>query len=46
LLQIDGVVPGLTYFLRDARIDRVGPLPDDRRDWFQEKAMVLIPLEP
>lgn len=46
LLQIDGIVPGLTYFLRDARFDRVGPRPKDRSEWFQGKEMVLIPLEP
>jgi hypothetical protein len=46
LLQIDGIVPGLTYFLRDARFDRVGPRPKDRSEWFQGKEMMLIPLEP
>ncbi|UCD51949.1 MAG: carboxypeptidase regulatory-like domain-containing protein [Phycisphaerales bacterium] len=47
LLQTDGMVPGLTYFLRDARFDTiVGPRPESSREWFQGKTMVLIPLEP
>lgn len=47
VLQIDGVVPGLTYFLRDARFESVvGPMPEDSRQWFSGKTMVLIPLAP
>ncbi len=47
VLEIEGIIPGLTYFLRDARFENVvGPMPEGCKEWFQGKSMVLIPLEP
>ena len=46
VLDTDGIAPGLSYFLRDARFDETGGrLPDDWEKWFKRE-MVLLPLEP
>lgn len=45
ILQMDGILPGLVYHLRDARFDDVsGRLPDDSKTWL-ECEMVLVPLK-
>ncbi len=47
VLEIEGIVPGLTYHLRDARFESVsGMLPEGWREWFEQKAVVLIPWTP
>jgi len=44
-LEIDGIVPGLAYHLRDARFDEVGGRrPDGWEEWL-DREIVLIPLE-
>ena len=43
-LKIDGIVPGLTYHLRDARFDQGGPRPKGWEEWFK-RVIVLIPLD-
>ncbi len=46
LLEIDGVLPGLEYHLRDEKFDRLGGrLPAGMDKWFIHK-MILIPIEP
>ena len=46
VLDVDGIVPGLTYFLRDARLDDMaGRYPEGWKKWFKGE-MVLLPLEP
>ncbi|NIM51571.1 MAG: hypothetical protein GTO22_20370, partial [Gemmatimonadales bacterium] len=45
ILQMDGIIPGLTYHLCDARFDKVsGRLPEDSKTWL-DCEMVLIPRE-
>lgn len=44
VLQMDGIIPGLTYRVRDARFDEVsGPLPSGYDKWL-DCEIVLIPL--
>jgi hypothetical protein len=46
VLETDGIIPGLTYHVRDARWERAsGRLPDDFRKWLQ-RDIVLLPLKP
>jgi hypothetical protein len=45
ILRLEGVVPGLTYHLRDARFDKVaGSQPPGWEEWFK-RDLVLIPLK-
>ncbi len=45
VLRMDGVVPGLTYHLRDARFGKAGAfLSEGGQKWF-EREMVLVPLD-
>lgn len=45
VLEVDGVVPGLTYFLRDAKFDEAGGRhPEGWEQWFKRE-MVLVPGE-
>ena len=43
-LEIDGIIPGFTYHLRDARFDQGGRRPEGWEEWFK-RVIVLIPLE-